>query len=333
MLKNNNTDLSVAIVNYNGLNIIERCITSIAKYLKEADKGDLFDFEIIIADNASTDGSAEKIISMSLSNPEFNLKIIKLEKNLGFASASNIAAKKAKGTYILFLNPDTQFIQKGLKKLIDFYGQKFAEAKIGAVGAKLLNEDMSLQYSCRSFLTLARQFYESFFLSKIFKHSKIFGSYFMTYAGHDNVMEVDWLSGAFMLFKRQIFINTGGFDTGYFMYSEDADICLRLKRAGYVNYYYPYFGVLHADAGIASSNPSLRNMQIMQSRKLYFKKNHSAAHAAAFGILYFFHIINRIILYFILFILKGRKKGSKYSKLFKEYLETFKLCFSKKRRQ
>jgi len=319
-------DISIIIVNFNGFGIIEDCINSIYKYIASKTGGGSL-YEIIVADNASHDASPQMLEEMAKSSKRDNLKIILLEKNHGFAQACNIAAKDAKGDYLLFLNPDTEFIEDGFEKFTGFYEKKSASGKIGAAAVKLLNDDMSIQYSCRSFLTLARQFYESFFLSRLFKKSGIFGSYFMTFSDHDSIMEVDWLSGAFMFIRRDIFFKAGCFDADYFMYSEDSDICLKLVRMGYKNYYYPFYCIKHKDAAIASSDPSLRDLQIARSRRLYFKKNYSNAHGAAFSVIYTFHIIIRIALYYAISFSAKKNIKQKAKVRAQGYKKTLKLYF------
>jgi O-antigen biosynthesis protein len=321
-------DISIIIVNFNGLGIIEDCIKSIYKYTNSKTSCG-FLYEIIIADNASFDGSSQMLEEMAKVRDRNNLRVILLEKNHGFAHASNIAARAAKGDYLLFLNPDTEFIEHGFEKFTDFYKKKSASEKIGAAAVKLLNDDMSIQYSCRSFLTLARQFYESFFLSRLFKKSGIFGSYFMTFSDHGAIMEVDWLSGAFMFIDRDVFFKAGGFDDDYFMYSEDSDLCLKLARLGYKNYYYPFYCIKHKDAAIASSNPPLRDLQIARSRRLYFKKNYSSAHSAAFSIIYMFHIIMRIALYYAISFAGEKNIRQKAKVRAGDYKKTLKMYFFK----
>ena len=200
-------------------------------------------------DNASYDGSAELAEKFIAGG---NARLIRQSMNLGFAAASNAGADSSEGRYLLFLNPDTEFIGKGLEGLINFYENKIKSMKVGMVGSRILNSDGSLQLSSRAFPTLARQFYESYFLHRAFPKSRIFGSYFMTWWDHTDTRKVDWLSGAFLLCRKEVFFHVGGFDRDYFMYSEDADICLKLTRNGYASYYYPGFGIKHSDAGIAS---------------------------------------------------------------------------------
>jgi len=346
--------LSIIIVNYNSSEFIINCVASIIKHISF-----FIPFEIIIVDNASKDNSVIKIneyidnlknitdgkdsfnniigniISNNFSSNFSNnisikteiFKIIKLRQNSGFAKAANIGANKAKYKYLLFLNPDTEFIGEGIKDLIDFYEEKSFKTKIGAVGVKILNPDGTLQYNARSFLTLTLQFYESFFLDKIFPKVKFLNAHFLRWWDHLTVKEVDWLSGAFLFLEKEVFFSVGAFDTEYFIYSEDEDLCLKLVKAGYKNYYYPNFCIIHHDAGIASKNQPLRDFQIWESRRIYFYRNYSKIHAKIFSFLYFFFIFNRAVLFFLMSFFYLR--NNYYKKRSKQYFETLNLYLFK----
>ena len=325
-------DLSIIIVSYNSLKFIKSCIESLFFFigsLERKENKNKITWELIIVDNGSSDGSIEYLKKLKLESD--GISVIEMGENRGFCSASNIGAERARGEFLLFLNPDTKFIQKGLDNLIKFYNEESKGIKVGIIGVKLLNFDNSLQYSCRSFPTLARQFYESYFLHRLFKKSRVIGSYFLSNWDHKSIREIDWLSGAFMFLKREIFIRTGSFDEDYFMYSEDADLCLRMHMSGYKHYYYPNFIVQHSDSGIASRDKAAREAGIWKSRRLYFRKNYSLFHALVLSCLYFFGVINRILLFIVLSAFEQKKKGRK--KLSKEklrlYFKTLKLYFCK----
>ncbi|HEY4662389.1 MAG TPA: glycosyltransferase family 2 protein [Candidatus Humimicrobiaceae bacterium] len=296
-------DISIIIVNYNSLDFIKKCIGSIREHIGK----NSMTREIVVVDNDSNDGSVEYLKDETIGNEDFNLIIN--ESNLGFSKASNIGASRARGQYLLFLNPDTRFIKGSLADLVGFYDRKEKIGKVGIVGAKVLNPDGALQLSTRSFPTLARQFYESYFLYRIFKGNRIFGSYFMTWWNHGSEMKVDWLSGSFMFIKKDNFIKAGMFDEDYFMYSEDTDICLRLHRKDFSNYYYPDFLIEHSDSGIASKAMAIREAGIWKSRRLYFKKNYSAFHARCMSFIYLAGIINRILLFAVLAVFKPHSRS------------------------
>jgi len=285
-----------------------------------------FKWEVVVVDNNSSDGSIDYL--KNLQSQFDNFSVIVSSQNNGFAKASNIGAGSASGEFLLFLNPDTEFIETGMQKVLDFFNSKNKMEKIGIVGAKLLNPDSSIQHSCRSFPTLARQFYESYFLYKIFSRSKIFGSYFLSGWNHENIRKVDWLSGAFMLIKKEVFERIGGFDEDYFMYSEDADICLRLSRAGFKNYYFSQYSIRHDDGAVASSNKALRNSQIWRSRRLYFLKNYSLTHALFESYLFFLGVINRLLVFSLILVFKPKNRI--YKERASNELRTLKLYFSRK---
>lgn len=284
-------DLSIITVNYNGLPFIRECIESTGNL----DAG--LSWEMIVVDNDSQDGSLAYL--EDIAGQSTSLKLIKSGSNQGFASASNLGAGLARGKYLLFLNPDARFRQRGIYKLIEFYCLKGNTEKIGAVGPRMVNTDGTLQYNARSFPNLGRQFLESSFLYRI-RRIPWLSSYFLLWWDHASVREVDWLSGACLFIAKDTFGEAGGFDPSYFMYSEDTDLCLQLARKGYHNYYYPFWEVIHADSGIASRNRSLRMSQIWESRTIYFKKNFNWCYSKAASILFGWGILNRTILAFVL---------------------------------
>jgi len=316
-------DISIIIVNYNSLEFIKGCMESI-KRLTGSSRGEKnkSSYEILVVDNKSGDGSIEYLKEQAKVNGI--LHFIPNKKNMGFSIASNIGALKAKGKYLLFLNPDTKFLEGDLKSLIGFYNKKNEDSRVGVVGAKIVNPDGTLQLSPRSFPTLSRQFYESYFLYRIFKKNRVLGSYFMSWWDHKSEREVDWLAGSFMFIKKDIFMEAGMFDEDYFMYSEDSDLCLRLHRKGFKNYYFPYFIIEHIDKAVASRNMAVREAGIWTSRRLYFKKNYSRVHAVLLSLIYLAGVINRILLFIILCVFNPVKVNR--ARLFM-YFKVLKLYF------
>ncbi len=295
-------DISIIIVSYNSLNFIKSCISSIRNNIDKNSKKNELSYEILVVDNNSGDGSKGYLKKQASEYNNFYL--ITNKDNLGFSRASNMGALKAKGKHLLFLNPDTRFLTGYLGDLIDFYDRSAKKDRIGTVGVKLLNPDGALQLSSRSFPTLARQFYESYFLYRIFKKSRIFGSYFLSWWDHKDKREVDWVSGSFMFIKKDYFMEVGMFDEDYFMYSEDSDLCLKLNRKDFKNYYFPHFVIKHADSGIASGDMAEREAEIWKSRRLYFKKNYSTAHGWCLSFIYLTGVLNRILLFAVLSVFK-----------------------------
>ena len=216
------TTLSIIILSYNTKDLILHCIESIVKqYEKELKNKTL---EIVVVDNASSDASASQI--SNLKSQISNLQIILNKDNVGFGKGCNIGAKEASGKYILFLNSDTQVKDRGFLKMIEFLEQN---NKIGILGGKLLNSDGSLQAS-------GGNFYNLWNLFLVLIGGERFG---LTRKSPKKIEKVDWVSGACMMIKKELFERLSGFDEHFFMYIEDMEFCYRVKRLGYTIYYFP----------------------------------------------------------------------------------------------
>ncbi|MCI0449762.1 MAG: glycosyltransferase [Chlorobi bacterium] len=228
-------DISVIIVNYNVKELLHQCVSSVLSSSKN------LNCEVIIIDNNSFDGSVEFIKSRFSLNSK--VKIICSPVNLGFANGNNLAAKEAKGEYLLILNPDTVLQEDTLEKTLSFYK---SSPQAGAVTCKLVLPSGKLDLACRrSFPTPNVALYRLLGLSKLFPKSRLFGRYNLTFLDENQTYEVDAIAGAFMLIKKDIYEQVGGFDEEYFMYGEDLDLCYRLKKAGYKIYYHPGTSIIH----------------------------------------------------------------------------------------
>jgi GT2 family glycosyltransferase len=307
-------DISFVIVNYNGLSHIQKLYASLIGQMAEKE----ISWEAVIVDNASMDKSPDLLKEIAFKDKR--IRPVFLGQNYGFAKASNTGAEAAQGKYLVFLNPDTQLIDHNICDLISFYESR---KEIGALGVKMLHANGSLQRSARSFPTLARQFYESFFLDKAFAGSRIFGAYFMRFSTLEEVMEVDWLSGAFLFISKELFGKAKGFDGDYFLFSEDTDLCLRLKRMGYTNYFYPYYRIIHDDGAISGRDMPRRSAQIIRARNIYFRKNYSLFSAKIVTLYCFAGILNRILVFGVMGIFRPKKgyfqRASQSMAIFREY--------------
>ncbi|SHM12817.1 Glycosyltransferase, GT2 family [Chryseobacterium carnipullorum] len=220
--------LSIIIVNYNVTRLLRNCLLSIEKYTKGED------YEVIVIDNASTDASWRDLIA------EFpEVYFISSEQNEGFASANNKAIKTATGDYVLLLNPDTELEGYYMKEILDFADSK---ADFGGLGVRMHDaEGVFLPESKRSVPDMFNSF-EKLFTN--FKRSNT-KSYYRSDIDEYAVEEVEVVTGAFLLVKKDIYQKIGGLDETYFMYGEDIDLCYTLLRNGYKNYYYGAASILH----------------------------------------------------------------------------------------
>lgn len=224
--------LSVLIVNYNVRAFLENTLATVAKAVAGIES------EIIVIDNASSDGSVEMLRGKFPS-----VKVIANEKNVGFAAANNIGMRIATGEYFLLLNPDTIVQEDTVGVMLDFFKD---HPEAGLAGCKILNPDGSLQLACRrSFPTPWVAFTKIFGLSSLFPRSPLFGRYNLTYLDPDRMHEVDAVSGSFMFLRRGAFEQVGGLDEQFFLYGEDLDWCYRVKKSGWKIFYVPATQIIH----------------------------------------------------------------------------------------
>jgi GT2 family glycosyltransferase len=256
-MKTTRIDVSVCIVNWNTRDMLKNCLISLVKNTEN------LNYEVIIVDNGSTDGSPEMIEN---DFPQF--KIIKNAENLGFVKANHIAANESKGKYILYLNPDTELLTNALFGMFVFLENN---RNYAAIGPKILNMDGSIQFSCAcTFPSLKNEFCEIFLLHRIFPKSKFFSIKEMNYWDHKNSQDIDCLSGACMMVEKNIHNNLGGFDKNIFMYAEDVDICYRIKEKGYNIYYLPTEIILHYGGASVKINNKVIHAHVMQKKSNYY---------------------------------------------------------------
>jgi GT2 family glycosyltransferase len=263
--------LSIIIVNYNVSYFLEQCLQSVSIAIKNIES------EVFVVDNNSVDNSVEMV------RQKFPwVSLIYNRENLGFSKANNQAIRLSEGEYVLLLNPDTVVESDTFEKILDFM-DKTPDA--GALGVKMVDgRGEFLPESKRSFPIPSVAFYKIFGLSKLFKKSKRFGRYHLTYLDQDEINSVEVLAGAFMLLRKSVLDKIGLLDEDYFMYGEDIDLSYRVIKAGYKNYYFPKTRIIHYK-GESTKKGSLnyvfvfyRAMQIF-ARKHFSQKNASLYNA------------------------------------------------------
>jgi GT2 family glycosyltransferase len=181
------------------------------------------------------------------------VRVIRLEKNVGFGRANNIGAEAATGAHLLLLNTDC-FVRPGL--LAALANRLDDDGGCGVVGPRLLNPDGTLQSSCHNFPTPPVLFLEQSLLWKPLRRVPLLRSRLYIASRHARPNEVDWLLGACLLVRSEAFREVGGFDPDYFFYWEEADLCMRLQKAGWAVAFEPRAEAVHLGGG-SSSNPSL----------------------------------------------------------------------------
>ena len=228
--------LSIIIVNYKTYDYTFSAIKSVLNSYID------FEYEIFLIDNASNDGSIEKLEQDFFDKISNNkIEIIKNTENLGFAKANNIAIKKSNSDYILLLNSDTKVSNTAIYGSVNYLESLHKPA---ILTCKVLLEDGKLDHSCkRGFPTPEASFYYFTKLDK--KNPQKYGAYDYLTLDENEIGYVDAVSGAFMLIAKEIIENVGLLDEDYFMYAEDIDYCYRAKQAGYEVIYYPKETITH----------------------------------------------------------------------------------------
>jgi N-acetylglucosaminyl-diphospho-decaprenol L-rhamnosyltransferase len=260
-------DLSLVILNYNTREHLRACLAAIQGEGSTTFGGGSIETEVIVVDNASTDGSAEMV------EAEFpSATLIRSPRNGGFAYGNNQALAGCQGEAVLILNPDTLPPPGSLRGLLAAFA---AHPEAGIVGPKLLRPNGSMHLACRrSFPTPAVAFYRLSGLSRLFPRSPTFGRYNLTYVDPDLPIDVDSVCGACMLVRRAVIQRVGLLDERFFMYGEDLDWCLRARHAGWTVRYEPTVVVQHQH-GAASRQRALRTtFHFFRAMDLFYRKHY-----------------------------------------------------------
>ncbi len=257
-------DLGVVIVNYNTRERLRTCLQSLG-----ASQG--VSFSTYVVDNGSTDGSA------SMARSEFpHTQLIASEVNGGYAHANNLGLRailshQPAPRYTLLLNPDTILPPDALARMLAFFE---THPDAGIVGPKLVRADGSLDLACRrSFPSPENSIYHILGLDKLFPRSKRFARYNLTYLDENQVAEVDSVVGAFMMLRTDALRQAGLLDEIFFMYGEDLDLALRVKRKGWKVYYNPGVQVLHYKRA-ASQGSAKARYEFWRAAYIFYRKHY-----------------------------------------------------------
>ena len=252
--------LSVIILNYNVRYFLEQCVFSVQKALENMDG------EIIVVDNNSSDDSC------AMMKEKFpNVRLIENNENLGFPKGNNIGVAEAKGKYICILNPDTVVAEDTFEKVIARH--EAISSEVGIIGCKLIDGTGSfLPESKRSIPTPWVAFTKIFGLYKMFPKSSLFNKYYAQHINENQSGEVDVLVGAFMVMKRDLYLEVGGFDENCFMYSDDIDLSYMVKKLGKQNYYFANTTVIHYK-GESTVRDGLYMKRFREAMQFFYKKH------------------------------------------------------------
>ena len=274
-------DLSIVIVNWNVRDLLRRCLHAIQhpassirypisniQHPTSNIQYPATSIEVIVVDNASTDGSVEMV------QAEFpDVHLIANVKNQGFPAANNQGLTR--GRYVLRLNADTKVVGDALATMVACAD---VHPDVGVVGPQLLNSDGSIQSSRRRFPTLATAFFESTWLQP-YAPRRVLERYYVLDQSDDAVQDVDWVKGAALMARREAIVQVGPMDEGIFMYSEELDWCRRFREAGWRVVYLPTAQIVHYEGKSSEQALPARHVHFQTSKVRYFRRYHGCVAA------------------------------------------------------
>jgi GT2 family glycosyltransferase len=274
-------DLAIVIVNFRTADLTLACLRSLA-----AARGEVGTMKTFVVENGSGDDSAPRLRDAIIKNNWSDWVELKpLDKNIGYAAGNNAAIRDALGSqdaprYVLLLNPDTEVRPGALRELMTFMEQS---PRVGIAGSRLEDPDGTPQRSAFRFPTIYSELDTGFRLGLI---SRLLHQYLSAPPVRDDAHQTDWVAGASMIVRREVFERVGLLDERYFMYYEEVDFCLQANRAGWPCWYVPASHVVHLvgqASGVTDTRraPARRPAYWFESRKRFFVKNRGALAAIA----------------------------------------------------
>jgi len=258
-----NPTLDIIIVNWNSGKLLQSCLQSIMKTKKE----NFLLSKVIVVDNASQDASIDNLDKINLP-----IMLIRNDKNIGFACACNQGASKSSADYLLFLNPDTNLYENALVNPIYIMKQDIKK-KVGIIGIQLVNKKGDVIRSCTRLPSPVHYFIKILGLDNILP--KIFQNHRMLSWDHLESRYVDHVMGSFFFLRQTLFKELGGFDARFFVYLEDLDFCLRVRKAGKLILYLTDVKAYHEGGGVSKQIKAKRLFYSLRSRILYCYKHFS----------------------------------------------------------
>ena len=289
-------DVSIVIVSWNARRYLAGCLESIAETAGH------LDLEIIVVDNASSDGSPEMVHG---SFP--HVRLICSGENLGFAKANNLGLRAATGGYAFLINSDVVVRQgclENLKKYLDTH------PRVGMAAPRILNADGSLQPSCRRFPRVWNSICEMLALPNLFPRSPIFGGTFMHWWPHDGERRVEVLSGCFWAARREAVDEVGLLDESYFIYGEDIDWCKSFHQGGWDVVFFPGAEAIHFEGASSSNAPVRFYVEMQKARLQYWRKHHGRCGLAFCWTLSLLHQTSRLAIRSLLYVVRPASRGT-----------------------
>lgn len=288
-------DVSIIIVNWNTIDLLRDCLTSVYECA-----GDV-DYEIIVVDNASFDGSVEMV-----KNNFKDIILIENAENRGFAAANNQGMAVAKGRYVLLLNSDTIVLDNSIANTVRFADEN---PRTAVTGCQVLNSDGTVQRTCFKFPSILNMLLSSTYLYKLFPKNKFFGREQMTWWDRNDVRQVDVVTGCFMLVRREAIEQVGLMDERFFMYGEETDWCYRFHQKGWKVMFAPVGQIIHFGGQSTAQRPVAMIVQLRLSILKFMKKHYSRPAYLAARLLVALFFAVRLPIWFVKAFIRPAARG------------------------
>lgn len=291
---NTSIDISIIIVNYNLTRELGNCLNSLFENIQTSN----LKFEIIIVDNNSPD---KDLVELEQKNNYENVYFCYLNKNMGFGKGCNYGYKKASGNFVCFLNPDTIIMDNIFRDVIDLFN---SDESIGVIGPKQLTRKPCFDFSAGYFPNIFIELFNQLGIGVFFEGFLIF---LITTIGKKKIYNFDWVLGACLFIRSNIFDEINGFDRDYFMFYEEVDLCKRVSNMGYKIIYYPQLEIHHIGSVSGKKDYKLYTIRTYASKNLYISKHYKFVYKIVMKALLFTQIMAQIIICTVLMI-KNKNK-------------------------
>jgi GT2 family glycosyltransferase len=279
--------ISVVVVVWNAKQYVRECLESLREHCAHVCS------EVIVVDNASTDGTAELVEEMF---PEFRL--IRNPGNFGFARANNIGIAHSSGDYVCLVNSDVKFVDDCISPMIEYLSQHPA---VAMVGPKMLAPDGKVWRSTMRFPTIWNYFCRALGVDIAFKKSRLFGGLLMSDFDHQTTTPVEVLNGWFVVVRRRAMERVGLLDPQFFMYGEDVDWCYRFRKAGEGVVFFAEAGAIHYGGASSSHAPLRFYLELYRATWQYWRKHHGGlaqlGFLAAFAVHHSIRLLGAALIY------------------------------------
>lgn len=256
------SQVSVIIVSWNARRFLKDCIESVRR------TGGRLVREIVVVDNASTDGSPEMVKELF---PEVTL--VRASTNLGFAKANNLGMKHCRGDFLALVNSDVIVHPECFQKLAALLDSR---EQVGLVGPRIIGADGHVQHTCRQLPTVWNTLCRFLALDRVFSRWRLFAGFQMRHWDYNSLAEVEVLSGCFWLARRSAVEDVGSLDERFFFYAEDIDWCKRFRDAGWKIMFVPEASATHFGGGSSGNAPLRYSIEMLRANLLYWKKHHGS---------------------------------------------------------